>query len=108
MLTYDLFWLVTLHFIADFQLQSDFIAANKVPGRHPGWPWIMTAHAAAHGAVVAFILDPRFGVAEFVAHWIIDYAKTKGIFGDGRVSMFVDQVIHISLKLVWLGLSRWT
>lgn len=105
MLLNDLFWLVALHFIADFQLQTDFVAANKVPGHYHGWPWVMTAHAAAHGAAVAFVLDPIYGVAEFIVHWIIDYAKSKGLLGEGAKSMFVDQALHISLKVLWLALS---
>ncbi|MEL6662103.1 MAG: DUF3307 domain-containing protein [Pseudomonadota bacterium] len=105
MIFHDLFWLVALHFIADFQLQSDFIAANKIPGRYGGWPFVMTAHAACHGAAVAVILGPAFGAAEFVSHWLIDYAKSRSHFGDGRTGMVIDQALHLALKLVWLGLS---
>ena len=83
MLFNDLFWLVALHFIVDFQLQSDFVAANKVPGNHDSWPWVLTAHAAAHGAAVALVLNPVFGFAEFVFHWGLDYAKSKGALGHG-------------------------
>ena len=101
----DLFWLFALHFIADFQLQSDFIAANKVPGRHDGWPMIMTAHSACHGAAVAVVLGPVFGAAEFVSHWLIDYAKSQNMFGSARTGMWVDQALHLALKLVWLGLA---
>ncbi|MEM1146821.1 MAG: DUF3307 domain-containing protein [Pseudomonadota bacterium] len=105
MLFNDLFWLVTLHFIVDFQLQSDFIAANKVPGSYSGWPWVLTAHAAAHGAAVALIINPIFGLAEFAFHWALDYTKAKGGLGQGAIGIMVDQILHISLKFVWLGLS---
>ena len=105
MLFNDLFWLVALHFIVDFQLQSDFVAANKVPGNYVGWPWVLTAHAAAHGAAVAWVLNPIFGLAEFICHWGLDYAKSKGVLGHGSVGIVIDQTLHIVLKFLWLGLS---
>ena len=49
----QLFWLVVLHFIFDFQLQSDFIARNKSPGSGHVWPWVLSAHAAGHGTGAA-------------------------------------------------------
>ena len=105
MLFNDLFWLVALHFIVDFQLQSDFVAANKVPGNYVGWPWVLTAHAAAHGAAVAWVLNPVFGLAEFICHWGLDYAKSKGVLGHGSVGIVIDQTLHIALKFLWLGMS---
>lgn len=105
MLFNDLFWLVALHFIMDYQLQSDFVAANKVPGRYVGWPWVLTAHAAAHGAAVAWVLDPVFGLAEFTLHWAVDYAKSKGLLGEGSRSILIDQSLHLGMKVLWLGLS---
>lgn len=100
-----LFWLIVLHFIADYQLQTDFIAANKVPGRYQGWYFVMTAHAAVHGAAVAYVLSPLFGLAEFVSHWLIDTAKSKGFMGGNSLTaLWIDQILHISLKLLWLGL----
>lgn len=99
------FWLIALHFIADFHLQSDFVVRSKVPGSTPVWPWVMTAHSALHGAMVAFVLGPMFGLAEFAAHWLIDHAKTQGRLGKGHVGFVIDQFLHIALKGVWLGLS---
>lgn len=105
MLFEQAFWLITLHFVADFHLQSDFIARNKVQGSSIVWPWVLTAHSALHGAVVGYILNPFLGLAEFVAHWIIDHSKGLGWLGRNQMSFVIDQVLHIGLKLVWLGLS---
>ena len=99
-----LFWLVALHFIGDFQLQNDFIARNKAPGRSDVWPWVLGAHSAGHAVLVALVLGPVFGAAEFVAHWVCDYAKSMGWMGGGRTAFYVDQALHIAVKLVWLGL----
>ena len=100
-----LFWLIVLHFVVDYQLQSDFIAANKVPGRYSAWYFVMTAHSAAHGAAVAYVLNPLLGLAEFVSHWLIDTAKSKGLMGENDLkALWIDQSLHISLKLVWLAL----
>jgi len=100
-----LFWLIVLHFIADYQLQSDFIAANKVPGSYQAWYFVMTAHAALHGAAVAYVLNPLFGLAEFISHWLIDTAKSKGYMGGSGIrALWIDQSLHIALKLLWLGL----
>ncbi|MEM7766893.1 MAG: DUF3307 domain-containing protein [Pseudomonadota bacterium] len=98
------FWLVASHFVADFQLQSDFVARNKTPGAAIFWPWVMTAHAALHGALVALVLNPLFGLAEFLSHWAIDYGKARGWFGAGAISFNVDQALHLVLKGVWLAL----
>ncbi|MEL6244695.1 MAG: DUF3307 domain-containing protein [Pseudomonadota bacterium] len=98
------FWLIALHFVADFHLQSDFVAKNKLPGSVAIWPWVMTAHAALHGAMVGAILGPVFGIAEFAAHWLIDHAKGRGWLGEGQGGFILDQSLHLGLKAVWLGL----
>ena len=102
--TDQLFWLVALHFVADFQLQSDFIAQNKSPGSNVNWPWVLSAHAAVHAAMVGFVLNPLFGLLEFITHWGLDYLKSKGAIGTGPFTFSLDQSLHIGLKLVWLGL----
>ena len=97
------FWLFTLHFIADFRLQSDFIAKNKSPGSTPIWPFVLSGHAATHAAVVGFILSPIFGFAEFVAHAATDCSKDCGFLGrDSHRAFYIDQALHLVTKLVWL------
>ncbi len=98
------FWLVALHFIGDFQMQNDFIAENKQPGGSGTWPWVLSAHAAGHAVLVALVLGPVFGAAEFIAHWICDYAKSHGWMGRGMQGFCIDQAVHLATKFVWLGL----
>ena len=100
-----LFWLIAFHFIADFQLQSDYVATNKIPGSNPAWSLVMTSHAAVHGVAVAYILNPLYGAAEFVTHWLIDTAKSTGIISEcATKSLWIDQSLHIGLKIIWLWL----
>ncbi|MEL6285145.1 MAG: DUF3307 domain-containing protein [Pseudomonadota bacterium] len=97
------FWLVALHFAADYHLQSDFVATSKVPGTGAIWPWVMTAHAALHGLFVALVLGPWLGLAEFVTHWLIDLAKSRGWLGTGSNGFVIDQSLHLVLKGVWIA-----
>ncbi len=101
----QVFWLVSLHFIADFNLQTQFMSENKHPNSSPFWPVVLTAHSAAHGVMVALILGPIAGVLEFVSHWLTDVAKSHKIFGADPTGFYVDQLIHLSLKGVWIALA---
>ncbi len=98
------FWLFILHLIADFRLQSDFLARNKAPGSSPVWPWVLGAHAATHAAAVAIVLSPFYGVLEFVAHWLTDYAKSRGFLGREPSAFHLDQALHLGVKGLWLAL----
>lgn len=104
------FVLVLGHFVADYPLQSDFIAKGKnrfrpvdpasiPPGQTPMlvWPWVLTAHAGTHAAAVYLILgSPVLAACELVAHWLIDYGKCANRYG-----IHVDQGAHIVCKLLW-------
>ena len=54
--------------------------------------------------LVALVLGPVFGAGEFVAHWVLDCAKSMGWMGGAKIAFYVDQALHIAVKLVWLGL----
>lgn len=109
----QLFWLIAGHFIADYPLQSDFIAkaknrhnpmgyipAGQTPQVH--WPFVLTAHAATHaGAVTLATGSVGLGCAEFVVHWLIDFAKCEK-----WTSIYTDQGLHISCKIAWWLLLR--
>lgn len=99
-----IFWLVALHFVADFHLQSDFIAKNKRPGSSPIWHWVLTAHSLLHGVMVAFVLNPLFGLFEALTHGLIDYSKESGRLGTGNKGFIMDQSLHLGLKAIWLGI----
>lgn len=97
--------LAAVHFLCDFGLQNDYVAANKVPGR-PNWAWVLTAHAAIHGLGVGLVFGfwdagtgPWFlGLAEFLAHWITDYGKGRAWYG-----FTADQAIHLGHKMLWIA-----
>ena len=107
-----LFWLFVGHFVADYPMQSDFIARAKNRHNPMGyipagqtlqvhWPWVLSAHAATHAGAVALATgNPLFGVAEFVAHFLIDVAKCENVTG-----IHTDQMLHLACKVVWAWLA---
>lgn len=95
------FQLAIVHFVADYPLQGDFMAKAKnhrlsipgVPFYHP-----LVAHAAIQAGGVWLVMgSPALAVAEFLAHAVIDYAKSDGRFGFG-----VDQCLHLACKAAWV------
>lgn len=107
-----IFLLLCGHALADFSLQTEWIATNK--NRHvrlqfPAeqrakmqviWPYLMTAHALMHGLMV-YLITERLSVslAETAVHWITDYGKCERWYG-----FHADQLIHIGSKILWAGL----
>ena len=98
-----LWWLIVGHFVADYTLQMDFVAQNKSPWNAPGiWMWVLTAHAATHGAAVALATGSvLLGTLEILAHWVIDLVKCAGWTG-----IHVDQALHLACKVGWLAMLR--
>jgi len=108
-----LWWLVVGHAVMDFWAQSDALAQMKnrnrpntrvPPGQKPQtmWPYALTAHALHHGAAVAFVTGRiELGLAETVAHWVIDFGKCENWYG-----IHYDQIAHIVCKLVWWVITR--
>jgi Protein of unknown function (DUF3307) len=109
------FALSICHAIADFPLQTEFLAINK--NRHlvpkdtddgkPSSMWIhcLTAHALTHAGLVFFVLSPLIKAAaliafiEFVLHWIIDFVKCEG-----WTSFNTDQALHYLCKASYTGI----
>jgi hypothetical protein len=88
------------HFLCDFGLQSDRMAREKCPGCDSTlpWGWWLTAHAAIHGLAVALLTGlPPLGVAEMAIHALIDHSKCAG-----RISLSVDQTLHMLCKGLWV------
>lgn len=76
------FWMIIFavkHVIADFVLQTSWMATGK--DAKSGWAMPLLVHCAIHGALATAILltlAPRFwflGLVDFVVHLIIDRAK---------------------------------
>lgn len=95
-------WLA--HLIADWFLQNDYMAVNKVDPRHPAG----YIHAGIHTLIQIPILGFKRALVVGVLHWLIDLrtalTKWKQIFRqsiDGPVAMHVaiweDQVAHLSV-----------
>ncbi|MAA73835.1 MAG: hypothetical protein CMN28_03920 [Salinisphaeraceae bacterium] len=102
------FFLLVGHALGDFALQTDWMVRHKNHRepppenscRHPRHIWIhlLTAHALVHGGAVALTTGMvGLGIAETLAHWLIDYGKS-----DGRYGFHVDQLLHLGCKAVWL------
>lgn len=106
-----LFLLFAAHALVDFTFQTEWIAREK--NRHAGpparydpvlhgpvqtvWPYVMTAHAVQHGAAVYLVTQSlSLGLAETVAHWVIDFLKCEKVYG-----IHTDQALHALCKLIW-------
>jgi hypothetical protein len=99
-----LFWLLVGHALADYPLQGDFLAkAKNRSAPIAGVPWwqALSAHALIHGGMVAAITGSVWlGVAETVAHWLIDDVKCRG-----RIGFNADQGLHVACKLLWIAIA---
>jgi hypothetical protein len=102
-----LFLMIWAHALADFPLQGDFLAKAKDPTAvlmgtgERIWLWCMGAHCLIHAGFVAVITGNIWlGLAEFAAHWLIDYTKCCR-----RISFGQDQALHIGCKILWFVLA---
>ncbi len=99
-------WMVVAHFALDYPLQGDTTAREKnrhsttaLQGFVPWYYW-MAAHALMQGGAVACITGSvPLGVAETVAHFLIDFGKC-----DNWYSIHVDQALHMACKVVWVAI----
>ncbi len=90
--------LVAGHYLADYALQSDFMAKHKAEALKTAMGFhALTAHAAIQG-LVAGLLSQNFtiGLVIFISHWIIDYGKAAKDWYD----INVDQFLHILVILL--------
>ncbi len=105
------------HAVADYGLQSAYVAEHKVAGpKNPDWFVTLGAHALIHAFVVAVVVlavtllsgvpmkdaagvASALGWAEFAVHFVIDHAK-----GRQKFSYRMDQLLHYGCKLLWAAL----
>lgn len=94
--------LIIGHFLCDFPLQGDFLAAAKNHKKPvPGVPWYqaLAAHSAIQAGCVWYLTGSlALGCVELAAHAFTDYLKS-----DGRISFNTDQVIHLACKAVYVA-----
>lgn len=96
--------LIAGHALCDYPLQGDFLARAKnriAPIVGVPWYQALGAHAAIHAGAVGLITGSVWlGVAEFVAHSLIDDAKCSG-----KIGFNTDQSLHIACKAAWVLLA---
>lgn len=89
--------LIIGHYLADFALQNDFTAKCKSPGSAPFWPHVMVAHCAIQAGPVLLVTGMwQLALAEFAAHFVIDFSKCSGFLTFNQ-----DQALHIICKMAW-------
>ena len=89
------FLLMVAHAVADFGLQSDWMAQNKRTSRI-----VRLMHSLIHGGAV-YVVAPVFGPVEVVAHYVTDSIKSRGV----RPSLLADQSIHVGTKAIYVLLT---
>lgn len=98
------FYLLVGHALADYPLQGEFLSQAKNRNTEVGkifWPHALTAHSLIHGGFVAVITGMIWlGVAEMIAHAATDWMKCEG-----RISLNIDQFIHIACKVLWVVIA---
>jgi len=98
------------HLIADWLLQNDWMAKNKMNLKHPA-SW---AHAAIHTIALGLALGWPAGLALGVVHLLIDtrlpLQQWQRIFRQTtegpaalHLAIWADQVIHIACIATWIG-----
>lgn len=96
--------LVFAHNLADYPLQSDFLAQGKNRNTPIGkvfWPHCLAAHSIIHGGFVGVITGSIWlAVAETLIHAATDFAKCEG-----KISMRTDQTIHYLCKALWAAVA---
>lgn len=86
-----------VHALADFPLQGDYLAREKVrsqAGSLQEWGIALTSHSLIHAGGVWLVSGCAWlGVAELCLHWLIDLGK-----GEGRFGVVTDQLLHLACK----------
>ena len=98
------FLLIVGHALADYPLQGDFLANGKNRNTAIGaifWRHALFAHSMIHGGFVAVITGYWWlGIAEAIVHGITDWLKCEN-----KISLRVDQSIHLFSKAIWLAIA---
>jgi len=97
----EILWKLGLaHAITDIVMQDGKLTnmgRNKIRGQHPHWFYWLIAHGLIQGGGVYWATGlPLLGLAESVAHTVIDFGKCEHYYG-----VHVDQGLHLLCKIVW-------
>jgi hypothetical protein len=95
--------LILWHFVADYVLQTEFIAkfkSHKNSLDAAPWYYVLFAHCATH-ALGVFLITGNIVLVYFqlITHFIIDWLKC-----DERTNIHVDQLLHfivMALTAAW-------
>lgn len=89
-----------MHALADFPLQGDYIAKQKIrknADNNSVWIVALTAHCVIHAGGVWLVSGSlAFGLAELVLHTLIDIGK-----GEEKFGLIADQLLHVGCKLAY-------
>ena len=95
--------LLTLHFVADFVLQSDYVAKNKSKDNK-----VLLYHVSLYALPFILLISPLYGALNGLLHFCIDFITSRAtskLWASGEVHWFfvtigLDQLLHV-LTLVW-------
>jgi hypothetical protein len=94
------FALAVMHALADFPLQGDYLARQKVRTTADGtaeWLVALFAHSLIHAGTVWLVTGSKLlGLAELALHALIDASKGRGAFGH-----LTDQLLHLGCKAAY-------
>lgn len=97
------FALAIAHALADFPLQGDYLARNKIRANSPDrttWLTALAAHSLIHSGGVWWVTGSVWlAFAELLLHAGIDTGKSAGRFG-----LAIDQLLHLACKGVYAAL----
>jgi len=100
------------HLVADWILQNDWMAGDKMSLRHPA-AW---AHAAIHAVCLGLALGWSGGLVLGVSHLLIDtripvawwirvFKKSGQAPEAGSIAIWLDQTLHVVCLAAWVALS---
>jgi len=100
------FKLLIGHAVADFVIQPAPMSRGKNRNAHlqdeygqgfPPWYYWLSAHALTHAGIVILVTGSfTYALIEAISHAIIDMGKCERLY-----SFHIDQILHVSFKLLY-------
>jgi len=103
---------LVLHLVADWLLQNEWMAVNKVHLSHPA-AWV---HAGIHAVLLAVPLGWKAGLVLGLVHMLVDtriplrwwvrvYKRCDSSPDASLLLIGCDQVVHIACIATWIALA---